>query len=132
VAASGDIVAMGLAATLSRPGGTVTGMEILGPDLMGKRLQLVKEMMPKLSRVALLHPAPPTPPIAQHHDLVFAEANAPARAISVDVFRFVYLAWRISTAPSVRWKRRECTQYCPGKRHRLRHAGYLVRESSRG
>jgi putative ABC transport system substrate-binding protein len=90
VAASGDLVAVGLAASVSRPGGSVTGMEILAPDLMGKRLQFIKEVVPKLERVALLHSlAPNRQEITQHHDLVFAEVQAAARAMSVEAVRFL-------------------------------------------
>ena len=40
--------------SLSRPGGNVTGMSMMAPDLAGKQLELLKEVVPKLSRVALL------------------------------------------------------------------------------
>src|SRR5262245_53717309 len=49
-----DLVTAGLAASLARPGGNVTGSQILGPDLIGKRLALLKELLPGLSRVARL------------------------------------------------------------------------------
>jgi len=52
-----DPVADGLVASLARPGGNVTGTTFLGPDLVGKRLQLLREIVPGLSRVAALwHP----------------------------------------------------------------------------
>jgi putative tryptophan/tyrosine transport system substrate-binding protein len=50
----GDAVASGLVASLARPGGNVTGLSTLRPELMGKRLELLKEILPRLSRVALL------------------------------------------------------------------------------
>jgi len=50
----GDPVRAGLVASLARPGGNVTGNTILGPDLSPKRLQLTKEVLPKVSRVAFL------------------------------------------------------------------------------
>jgi ABC-type uncharacterized transport system substrate-binding protein len=50
----GDPVAAGLVASIARPGGNITGNTILGPDLAGKRLQLLKEIVPSLSRVAFL------------------------------------------------------------------------------
>lgn len=47
-----DAVATGLVASLARPGGNITGLTTLAPDLDGKRLELVKEMLPKGARVA--------------------------------------------------------------------------------
>src|SRR5262245_11765019 len=49
-----DPVENGLAAGLARPGGNVTGMSILSVDLLGKRLQLLGELIPRLARVVLL------------------------------------------------------------------------------
>ena len=52
-----DPVEDGLAASLGRPGGNVTGTTFLGPELVSKRLQLLKEVVPGLSRVVVLwHP----------------------------------------------------------------------------
>src|SRR3990170_4012581 len=51
---SGDPVADGTVASLARPGGNITGLSILSPELSGKRLELLKEVVPKLSRVAVL------------------------------------------------------------------------------
>ncbi len=52
--ASLDPVAMGLVDTLARPGGNITGISTLAQDLNGKRLELLKEVVPKLSRVGIL------------------------------------------------------------------------------
>jgi ABC-type uncharacterized transport system substrate-binding protein len=52
-----DPIALGLVATLAHPGGNVTGIATLAPELSGKRLELLKEVIPKLSRVAFLTPA---------------------------------------------------------------------------
>jgi len=52
--AAGDPVASGLAKSLARPGGNVTGLTQISVELVGKRLELLKEMVPKLSRVAVL------------------------------------------------------------------------------
>jgi putative ABC transport system substrate-binding protein len=49
-----DPVASGLAASLARPGGNVTGLSLMQPEVTGKRLQLLKEVVPKVSRVAVL------------------------------------------------------------------------------
>jgi len=52
-----DPVNDGLVASLARPGGNITGTSFLGPELVAKRLQLFREVIPKLSRVAALwHP----------------------------------------------------------------------------
>ena len=48
-----DPVANGFVASLSRPGGNITGLATLNPELSGKRLELLKEIVPKLSRVAV-------------------------------------------------------------------------------
>ena len=45
---------IGLVESLARPGGNVTGLDNVGPDLKGKQLQLLKELAPKVSRVAVL------------------------------------------------------------------------------
>ena len=50
----GDPVGAGLVASFNRPGGNITGNTILGPEVAGKRLQLLKEVIPSLSRVAFL------------------------------------------------------------------------------
>jgi len=52
--ASIDPIATGLVVSLARPGGNVTGFAGLYPDLMGKQLELLHEIIPGLSRVALL------------------------------------------------------------------------------
>ena len=54
MANAGDPVGAGLVASLSRPGGNVTGLEGLGPQLNTKRLEVLKDAVPRLSRVGLL------------------------------------------------------------------------------
>jgi len=49
----GDPVVTGLVASLARPGGNVTGLVTMSPELSGKRLELLREAFPKISRVAL-------------------------------------------------------------------------------
>jgi putative tryptophan/tyrosine transport system substrate-binding protein len=48
-----DPVGNGFVANLARPGGNITGLSNLGPELSGKRLELLKEVVPRLSRVAV-------------------------------------------------------------------------------
>jgi putative ABC transport system substrate-binding protein len=50
----GDPVASGFVASLARPGGNITGLATLRPELSGKRLELLKEIVPNLSRVAFI------------------------------------------------------------------------------
>src|SRR5262245_16585418 len=50
----GDPVSAGLVESLARPGGNITGFTILESELAGKRIELLKETIPKLSRVAVL------------------------------------------------------------------------------
>ena len=49
-----DPVGNGLAESLARPGGNVTGLSLMANDLSGKRLALFKEAVPKLARVAIV------------------------------------------------------------------------------
>jgi putative ABC transport system substrate-binding protein len=49
-----DPVGMGFVASLARPGGNITGLTSPSPELDGKRLELLKEMLPRLTRVAIL------------------------------------------------------------------------------
>ena len=49
-----DPVGNGLVASLAQPGGNITGLSTFAPEISGKRLELVKEIVPKLSRVAVL------------------------------------------------------------------------------
>jgi putative tryptophan/tyrosine transport system substrate-binding protein len=52
--AGGDPVGIGLVQSLARPGGNVTGSSVLGPETAMKRLELLKDLMPRLSKFALL------------------------------------------------------------------------------
>ena len=56
MASSADPVGAGLVASLARPGGNVTGFSSLAPDLGTKRLEVLKDAVPKLARVGLLWP----------------------------------------------------------------------------
>jgi putative ABC transport system substrate-binding protein len=53
IAQSDDPVSDGLVASLSRPGGNITGLSRLSPELSGEQLELLKEVVPKFSRVAV-------------------------------------------------------------------------------
>jgi hypothetical protein len=54
VAISTNPVGLGFAASLAHPGGNITGLSLLGPEVAGKRLELLKEMVPRLSKVAAM------------------------------------------------------------------------------
>ena len=75
-----DPVTSGLVATLARPGGNVTGTSTMTPELGGKRLQLLKDVVPRLSRVAVL--VDPTTPMQQ---LDLRELELAARALQVEL-----------------------------------------------
>jgi putative tryptophan/tyrosine transport system substrate-binding protein len=57
IAGGRDPVEAGLVASLAHPGGNVTGVTNLSPELLGKRLELLKEAVPRISRVAVLNEA---------------------------------------------------------------------------
>jgi putative ABC transport system substrate-binding protein len=73
-----DPVGSGLVASLARPGGNVTGLTVMSPDLLGKQFQLLKEVVPKVSRVAVLR----NPDNPADRAMV-REAEAAARALGV-------------------------------------------------
>jgi len=52
--AAGDPVGSGLVASLARPGGNITGLSVLSTDLAGKRLDLLRQLVPGLRRVAVM------------------------------------------------------------------------------
>ena len=53
-AAGGNVVEQGLVKSLARPGGNITGVQNFGWELAGKRLQLLKQALPKITRVGVL------------------------------------------------------------------------------
>ena len=75
----GDPVADGLVKSLARPGGNVTGLSNLAGDLIGKRMQLLKEAIPGVTRVAVLtHPGSATPKTDRDYA---TEAQAAGRSL---------------------------------------------------
>jgi putative ABC transport system substrate-binding protein len=75
-----DPVQQGFVASFARPGGNITGFTNMGVDLAGKRLELVKEAFPKVSRVAILWD--PTNPALRAY---FKETEVAARAMGVQL-----------------------------------------------
>jgi putative tryptophan/tyrosine transport system substrate-binding protein len=83
VVTTGDPVTWGLADSLAKPGGNVTGLSVLLADLSGKRVEILKETFPKLTRVAALWN--PTGRVASP---VFKETSAAAQALSLQLHSF--------------------------------------------
>jgi putative tryptophan/tyrosine transport system substrate-binding protein len=79
---SGDPVEAGLVASLARPGGTMTGMTFFASVLAGKRVELLKEVVPGTARVGVL-----SNPNHAGESLEFRETEAAAKAMSVSVQR---------------------------------------------
>ena len=74
-----DPVEAGFVESLARPGGNVTGLTLLARELGGKRLELLKEAVPKLARVAVLYdPAIPA-------NVLRAERGSPSRGACAEV-----------------------------------------------
>jgi len=80
VGTAGDLVGEGLVASLARPGGNVTGFTNIDPDLSAKRLQLLKESFPKVSRVAVLYHGGPG-----GDDEELKETQAAARTLKIQL-----------------------------------------------
>jgi putative tryptophan/tyrosine transport system substrate-binding protein len=80
MAVSGDPVGVGLVASLARPGGDITGLSMMIPEVSGKRLELLQEAVPKLSHVAVLwHPDFPGSTLA------FKETQTAAHALGLQL-----------------------------------------------
>jgi ABC-type uncharacterized transport system substrate-binding protein len=91
VVTTGDPVTWGLADSLAKPGGNVTGLSVLLADLSGKRVEILKETFPKLTRVAALWN--PTGRVASP---VFKETSAAAQALSLQLHSF-----EVQTLPDI-------------------------------
>jgi putative tryptophan/tyrosine transport system substrate-binding protein len=80
MAIAGDPVGTGLVGSLARPGGNVTGMTLMTPELSAKRLALLKEVVPKAARVAVLRN--PDNAVSQFHWREL-QATAPKLGLSL-------------------------------------------------
>ena len=80
-----DPVGNGLVASLARPGGNVTGLTNITGELGGKLLELLKEINPRLTSVALVIPGGPAPA----NKLFIKETEVPARALKVQLITLV-------------------------------------------
>src|SRR5262245_41749284 len=83
VAAADDPVGSGLVTSLARPGGNVTGLSMLAPELVGKKLELLKQAIPGVTQVALLWQPGGLGEHTEQDQL--KEADAAARALGVRV-----------------------------------------------
>ena len=87
--ADNDLVAAGLVDSLARPGGNITGSQLLNDELVPKRLELLKVLVPNLSKVALLREDVTTsalPRILDRYDQRIAIA---ARSLGIEVHTFI-------------------------------------------
>jgi putative ABC transport system substrate-binding protein len=83
MAVSGDAVATGLVQSIARPGGNITGLTYFFPELNAKRLELVKEAVPRIGRVGvLLNPSNPA------NGPVLKEMEVAAASLKLELHRF--------------------------------------------
>ncbi|HEV8584837.1 MAG TPA: ABC transporter substrate-binding protein [Methylomirabilota bacterium] len=87
--AEGDLVAAGLVDSLAKPGGNITGAQILNDDLVPKRLELLKALVPNLSKVALLREDVTTSALPQILARYDQQAATAARALGIEVHTFI-------------------------------------------
>ena len=83
ITAVGDMLTLGLVSSLSRPGGNVTGLSLFAAELTAKRLELVKEAVPSVTRVAIL-----LNPGNASTQFVLSETEATAKASRVQLKAF--------------------------------------------
>jgi putative ABC transport system substrate-binding protein len=79
----GDPVATGLIRDLARPGGNITGLATLSPELSGKRVELLKEAVPNAIRIAVF-----SNPASKTNPLQLKQVQAAAQALALDVRPF--------------------------------------------
>jgi putative ABC transport system substrate-binding protein len=79
--AAGDLVAEGLVASLAKPGGNITGSQVMQPDTAAKRIALLKDTIPSISRIALLFG-----PVGQwFYDSVSRETRAASETLRLTI-----------------------------------------------
>jgi putative tryptophan/tyrosine transport system substrate-binding protein len=81
MSAAGDPLGSGLVFSLARPGGNLTGISLMIPDIGGKRLELLKQLLPHLSRVAILWNA-----ANPYSELVFTATQKVAERLHIQVY----------------------------------------------
>jgi putative ABC transport system substrate-binding protein len=94
-----DLVAAGLVDSLARPGGNITGAQLLSDELIPKRFELLKALVPKLSKVALLREDVTTSPFPNISESSAQRVAIVARSLEVEVHTFtVRGAWDFAPA----------------------------------
>jgi putative ABC transport system substrate-binding protein len=78
--AVGDPIGTGIASSLARPGGNITGLSSIAPELEGKRLELLRDVIPKLSHVAVFWN-----PLNLFHASALKEATAAAEVLHMKI-----------------------------------------------
>jgi putative ABC transport system substrate-binding protein len=79
MATGSDPVKLGIVESLARPGGNVTGVSSISSELMAKRVELLRELLPKISRVAILWDETP------QARLSVQELEVLARALGIEI-----------------------------------------------
>src|SRR5258706_6548918 len=87
--ADSDLVAAGLVASLARPGGNITGSQLLNDDLVPKRLELLKAIVPNLSKVALLREDVTTAALPQIFDRYDQQVATAARNLGIELHTYI-------------------------------------------
>ena len=108
MAQSDDPIASGFVASLARPGGNITGLSTLAPELSGKRLEILKEVLPNLSRVALFgtSSSPGNAPVLNETKLAAAALKVNHQYVDVPSFKDIETAYRVARdgrADAVLW-----------------------------
>jgi putative ABC transport system substrate-binding protein len=84
-----NLVAAGLVDSLAKPGGNITGSQLLNDELVPKRLELLKALVPKLSRVALLREDVTTSVLPQIHSRLEEQVASAARSLGVAIHAII-------------------------------------------
>ena len=98
MAQDGDPVASDFVASLARPGGNITGLSTLAPEISGKRLELLKEVVPKLSRVAVIGASTQPGNAQMLKELDLAAAALKVKLQYLDVLDSKYIETAFQTA----------------------------------
>jgi putative ABC transport system substrate-binding protein len=80
ITAVADMLSLGLVSSLSRPGGNITGLSLFGSELTAKRLELLKEAIPSLTKAAIL-----LNPDNASYQFVLQETEAAAKALNIEL-----------------------------------------------